>query len=231
LTRRVFVCEQKSADSVAAIVSAMPAYRNALYDSIHSSLVAASNPEMDAARLKSLAKHALAGARLTKQLSPAKTSEIWQPAAWAELVGLAKSKAGVMSLLKQVASILGAEPAVADSGAASGSKKDKKRKAADGPAALPTANTPTAAAGSSMPQSKKQKKGGKQVAVEPAVPEVTLPEAEVQDESVEADEEDALAGDVSMTVSEVAAGASPSKKDKRKKDKSKRRRESAGGFK
>jgi hypothetical protein len=33
-------------DSVAAIVSAMPAYRNALYDSIHSSLVAASNPEM-----------------------------------------------------------------------------------------------------------------------------------------------------------------------------------------
>ena len=229
MTRRVFVCEQKSADSVAAIVSAMPAYRNALYDSIHSSLVAASNPEMDAARLKSLAKHALAGARLTKQLSPAKTTEIWQPAAWAELVGLAKSKAGVMSLLKQVASILGAEPV--DGGAAGGSKKDKKRKAADGSAALSTTTTSAAAAGSSTPQSKKQKKGGKQVAVEPAVREVTLPEAEVQDESVEADEEDALAGDVSMTVSEVAAGASPSKKDKRKKDKSKRRRESAGGFK
>lgn len=210
----------------------MPAYRNALYDSIHSSLVAASNPEMDAARLKSLAKHALAGARLTKQLSPAKTSEIWQPAAWAELVGLAKSKAGVMSLLKQVASILGAEPAAADGGAASGSKKDKKRKAADGPAALSTtASTTAAAAGSSTPQSKKQKKGGKQVAVEAAVQEVTLPEAEVQDESVEADEEDALAGDVSMTASEVAAGASPSKKDKRKKEKSKRRRESVGGSK
>lgn len=208
----------------------MPAYRNALYDSIYSSLVATSNPEMDAARLKSLAKHALAGARLTKQLSPAKTSEIWQPSAWAELVGLAKSKAGVMSLLKQVASILGAEPAAVDGGAAGGSKKDKKRKAADGPAALSTTSA-SAAAGSSTPQSKKQKKGAKQVAVEQAV-QVTLPEAEVQDESVEADDEDALAGDVSMTVSEAAAaGASPSKKDKRKKDKSKRRRESAGGSK
>ncbi|GAA5989331.1 hypothetical protein JCM10908_001261 [Rhodotorula pacifica] len=215
----------KSADSAASILAALPAYRNALYDSIRTSLVANSNPEMDAARLKSLAKHALAAARLTKQLSPAKTSEIWQPAAWAELVGLAKSKAGVMSLLKQVASILGAEPA-ADS--AAGSKKEKKRKAAEAPAATAQVSTP---------QSKKQKKGKQQqqqeapaavvVAEQQAVQEIALPEAEVQDESVEADEDAAL-GDVSMTASEAAAGASPSKKEKRKKDKSKRRRESAG---
>ncbi|GAA5868932.1 hypothetical protein JCM3774_006794 [Rhodotorula dairenensis] len=212
----------KAADSTTAIVAAMPAYRNALYDSIHSSLTAAANPEMDAARLKSLAKYALAGARLTRQLSPAKTSEIWQPAAWAELVSLAKSKAGVMSLLKQVASILGAEAAAA------GTKKDKKRKAGDVPAPATPSTSAAALAASSTPPSKKQKKGKQQ---QQAVRQETaaLPEAEVQDESVEADD-DALAGDVSMSVSEATA-ASPSKKDKRKKDKSKRRRESAASSK
>lgn len=205
---------QKSSESTSAILAAMPAYRTALYESIRTSLTASANPEMDAARLKTLAKYALAAARLTKQLAPEKLSAIWRPAEWADLVSLAKSKAGVMSLLKQVASILGAEPAA---GTASSGKKDKKRKAVD---ETPAAVAPVVAQ-QATPQSKKQKKATA-AAASPAAVAVPTPEAEVQDESVEADEE--MAGDVSLAASE----GSPSKKDKRKKDKKRaRRRESA----
>lgn len=242
---------QKTPESKSAVLTAMPAYRSALFTALSTSLTSSSSAaaEFDAARLKLLAKQALASARLAVSLSSqADAAKAWHPQEWSGLVAEAaksdrfKGAVGVTTLVKQLVGVLGAT--VADDKAAS--KKDKKRKAGEVQAsssaaaakeqqgtpakkakASPAKGTPSsAAAAAASPAASK----GKKASAAPAAPVVANGESEVQDESVEVD----AAGDDSMVLdgAEAAGGAgdgsTPSKKGKKDKKDKKRRRESAG---
>ncbi|GAA5938783.1 hypothetical protein JCM3775_001989 [Rhodotorula graminis] len=240
----------KTAESKSAVLAAMPAYRSALFTALSTSLTSSSSAaaEFDAARLKLLAKQALASARLAVSLSSqADAAEAWRPQEWSGLVADAaksdrfKGAVGVTTLVKQLVGVLGAT--VADD-TKSASKKDKKRKAGEGQSAAssakeqqgtpakkakasPAKGTPSSAAAAAAAASPAASKGKKAA---PAAPVVANGEAEVQDESVEVD----AAGDDSMVLdgAEAASGAgdgsTPSKKGKKDKKDKKRRRESAG---
>ncbi|BGO97632.1 rDNA transcriptional regulator POL5 [Rhodotorula toruloides] len=192
----------KTAESKAGVLAALPPYRDALYTALSSSLSASTaSPDFDIARLKLLAKQALAIARLTVQISSQSTAaQLWKADEWAKLIDVAKKNerfkgaVGVQTLVKQLVGVLGAS--VAENAAAGkAGKKEKKRKAG----AADKANEGTPA-----------KKAKQDKAAVPA-PLAAAPENEVQDESVEAAE------------GAEADTATPSKKDKKKK-----RRQSAG---
>ncbi|GAA5822951.1 hypothetical protein JCM11251_004433 [Rhodosporidiobolus azoricus] len=220
----------KTAESMPAVLAFLPSYRSALYSTISSSLSTASTTgSLDAARLKLLAKHALSAARLTVQLSSqSEAAPLWKPQEWVELLDPAQGKVsdrfkgatGVLGLVKQLVGVLGQSVEVKPAG----SKKDKKRKAAEAVDAPPAA-TPSkaAAAATATPKSqKKAKTASTPAASTPTAAHVSAakpkPEEEVQDESIE-DE-----ADVSMAVDEDAQGT-PSGKKGKKKDKKRRRSE------
>ncbi|GAA5896425.1 hypothetical protein JCM8208_001871 [Rhodotorula glutinis] len=238
----------KTPESKSAVLAAMPAYSSALFTALSTSLTSSSSAaaEFDAARLKLLAKQALASARLAVSLSSqADAAKAWHPQEWSGLVADAaksdrfKGAVGVTTLVKQLVGVLGAT--VADD-TKSASKKDKKRKAGEVQSAAssskeqqgtpakkakasPAKGTPSSSAAAvASPAASKGKKAA------PAAPVVANGESEVQDESVEVD----AAGDESMALdgAETAGGAgdgsTPSKKGKKDKKDKKRRRESAG---
>lgn len=244
---------QKTPESKSAVLAAIPAYRAALFTALSTSLTSttAAAANFDAARLKLLAKQALACARLTVSLSSqAEAAKLWRPQEWSSLVADAaksdrfKGAVGVTTLVKQLVGVLGSSVADGATAASSSSKKDKKRKAgaeaakeqeqqgtpakkakASPAKGTPVAPSPAAAGGA---KGKKATPAAASPAVVPAA--VATPESEVQDESVEVD----AAGDDSMAVdadtSGVAGGgdgSTPSQK-KAKKDKKRSRRESAG---
>ncbi|GAA6051861.1 hypothetical protein JCM3770_005503 [Rhodotorula araucariae] len=230
----------KTPEAKAAVLAAIPPYRAALFAALSTSLTSASeSAEFDAARLKLLAKQALASARLTVSLSSqADAAALWRPQEWAGLVADAgrsdrfKGAVGVITLIKQLVGVLGAAVDGADKGGAA-AKKDKKRKAdADKPVAATAAKEGTpakkakasaSAKGTPASASAMGKKAAATFAPSP-VAVAANPESEVQDESVEDD----AAADESMAVDGAEAqDATPSKKKKSKKDK-KGRRESAG---
>ncbi|BGO89524.1 hypothetical protein NBRC10512_003985 [Rhodotorula toruloides] len=193
----------KTPESKAEVLAVLPPYRDALYSALSSSLSASTaSPDFDIARLKLLAKQALAVARLTVQISSQSTAaQLWKADEWAKLIDVAKKNerfkgaVGVQTLVKQLVGVLGAS--VSENAAAGkAGKKEKKRKAN----AADKVNEGTPA-----------KKSKQDKAAVPA-PLAAAPENEVQDESVEAAE------------GAEAETATPSKKDKKKK-----RRQSAAG--
>lgn len=191
---------QKTPESTAAVLAAIPAYQAAVHDAVSTSL--ASTPSaatFDAARLKQLVKNALSAARLTVQLSSqAKAAQAWSVADWISLVAAAKNNerfkgaVAVQTLIKQLVSVLGGS--VADEGAAG--KKDKKKQQ-DKKRKASVDDDATAAA-------KKAKADDDEEA--PAMNEVEV-EVEMDDDEV---------------APAASAKGTPSKKEK--KDKKKRRR-------
>ncbi|GEM09587.1 DNA polymerasephi subunit [Rhodotorula toruloides] len=194
----------KTPESKAGVLTILPAYRDALYNGLSSSLSASTtSPGFDIVRLKLLAKQALAVARLTVQISSQSTAaQLWKADEWAKLIDVAKKNerfkgaVGVQTLVKQLVGILGASGSE-NAAAGKAGKKEKKRKA--GAADKATEGTPA-----------KKVKQDKPAAAAAAPAPVAAPESEVQDESVEAAE------------GAEAETATRSKRDKKK------RRQSAG---
>ncbi|BGP29993.1 DNA-directed DNA polymerase [Rhodotorula toruloides] len=169
----------KTPESKSGVLSALPPYRDALYSALSSSLSSSTaSPDFDIARLKLLAKQALAVARLTVQISSQSTAaQLWKADEWAKLIDVAKENerfkgaVGVQTLVKQLVGVLGAS-VTENTAPGKAGKKEKKRKA--GAAEKVNEGTPA-------------KKVKQDKAAVPA-PLAAAPENEVQDESVEAAE-------------------------------------------